>query len=110
MRIGLDGSPLLNLKTGVGRYTHELVTALTELPHRLNLSYYYGTYWSNNLLSVDIEGVARTLESVLDDSRKCREMSHRVQQQAAKFTWQTCAEKTYNVYQKTLGHNFSLST
>jgi alpha-1,3-rhamnosyl/mannosyltransferase len=58
----------------------------------------------------NIEAVARTLESVLDDSRKCREMSHRGQRQAAKFTWQTCAEKTYNVYQKTLGHNFSLSS
>jgi alpha-1,3-rhamnosyl/mannosyltransferase len=54
MRLGLDGSPLLNLKTGVGRYTHELVNALTQLPFELDLTYYYGTSWSKSLLSVDV--------------------------------------------------------
>ncbi len=50
----------------------------------------------------DIESLSRALESVLDDSQKCIEMSKMGQQQASRFTWQACAEKTYKVYQKTL--------
>jgi alpha-1,3-rhamnosyl/mannosyltransferase len=56
----------------------------------------------------NIESVAWTLESVLDDSKRCIEMSELGQRQASNFTWQACAEKTYKVYQKTLGHNLSL--
>ena len=50
----------------------------------------------------DIPAIAQALESVLTDSQKCRTMSRKGLQQASKFTWQACAEKTFGVYQKTL--------
>jgi len=54
MRIGLDGSPLKKLKTGVGRYTHELVCAFKRHLGGLDLFLYYGTSWSQTLVSFEI--------------------------------------------------------
>ena len=57
MRLGLDGLPLLEIKTGVGRYTYELATALRRLSYDLELFYDYGTSWSRDIVSTDVDEV-----------------------------------------------------
>jgi len=54
MRVGLDGSPLKSLKTGVGRYTHELVAGLRQHVPDLDLYFYYGTSWSSAVMSLEV--------------------------------------------------------
>ena len=49
MRIGLDGIPLLSAKTGVGRYTYELASALPRLSQPPELVFFYGRHWSKRL-------------------------------------------------------------
>jgi len=49
MRIGLDGIPLLTPKTGVGRYTFELASALTRLSRPPELVFFYGRHWGKRL-------------------------------------------------------------
>ena len=71
MLVGLDGSPLLNLKTGVGRYTHELVTQLRRLPDNLQLYYYYGTSWNPSEVSVNLDDVRSLKHSLKYGLRKC---------------------------------------
>ena len=64
MRLGLDGSPLLEIKTGVGRYTYELATALSRLSLDLEMFYYYGTSWSRQISSTDSGDVLSTWRRV----------------------------------------------
>jgi len=54
MRIALDGIPLLTPKTGVGRYTYELASALTQLSQPVELVFFYGTHWSNRLKATTV--------------------------------------------------------
>lgn len=50
MRIALDASPLiLAPKTGVGRYTFHLASALLELRDALDVVFFYGSHWSDRL-------------------------------------------------------------
>jgi len=49
MRIGLDGIPLVAPRTGVGRYTFELASALTRLSGGPGVVFFYGTHWSKRL-------------------------------------------------------------
>ena len=50
MRIALDASPLiLAPKTGVGRYTFYLGSALLELRNAPDVVFFYGTHWSDRL-------------------------------------------------------------
>jgi alpha-1,3-rhamnosyl/mannosyltransferase len=69
MRLGLDGSPLLEIKTGVGRYTYELATALSRSSFDLEMFYYYGTSWSRKISSIDASGVISTSGNVLSKWR-----------------------------------------
>jgi len=71
MRVGLDGSPLLEIKTGVGRYTHELATALNRLSLDLELFYYYGTSWSQQIVSIDVDDVRSIRHTVKSGLKKC---------------------------------------
>jgi glycosyltransferase involved in cell wall biosynthesis len=48
MRVALDGIPLLNAKTGVGKYTSELGAALRRLPGVSDVSVIYGIHWSKH--------------------------------------------------------------
>ena len=64
MRLGLDGIPLLQKKTGVGRYTYELMTALSRLTSDLEMFYYYGTSWSQHISSTDGGGVLSMRQAV----------------------------------------------
>ena len=64
MRVGLDGSPLKSLKTGVGRYTYELATALSRFSIDLEMFYYYGTSWSRQISSTDGGGVLSTWRTI----------------------------------------------
>ena len=70
MRIGLDGLPLLEIKTGVGRYTYELVTALSKLSSDLEMFFYYGTSWSQHISSTGGGGVLSTWRTVPIGLRK----------------------------------------
>lgn len=54
MRIALDGIPLLTPKTGVGKYTFELASALTQLSQPVELVFFYGTHWSNRLKATTV--------------------------------------------------------
>jgi len=50
----------------------------------------------------DIDSLAQVIESLLDDQGKCEQMARMGLQQAQKFTWKACAEKTFSVYQDVL--------
>jgi len=50
----------------------------------------------------DIELLAQTLESLLDDQERHQQMNRMGLQRAAQFTWKACAEKTFKVYQNVL--------
>ncbi len=50
----------------------------------------------------DIESLAQVIESLLDDQGKREQMARMGLQQAKKFTWEACAEKTFRVYQDVL--------
>ncbi len=66
MRIGLDGIPLLTAKTGVGRYTFELASALTQLSKPPELVFFYGTHWSKRLKAstgANTSGTRKSLRS-----------------------------------------------
>ncbi len=68
MRIGLDGIPLLSPKTGIGKYTFELASALTRLSQGPQLVFFYGTHWSKRLKATtgtNIGGSYETLRSAV---------------------------------------------
>ncbi len=50
----------------------------------------------------DIESLVQVIESLLDDRGKREQMASMGLQQAQKFTWKECAEKTFSVYQDVL--------
>jgi len=70
MRVGLDGSPLKSLKTGVGRYTHELVCALKRHLTGLDLFFYYGTSWSQALMSLEVADIRSVKHGVRNGLKK----------------------------------------
>jgi alpha-1,3-rhamnosyl/mannosyltransferase len=71
MRLGLDGLPLLEIKTGVGRYTYELVTALRRLSYDLELFYDYGKSWSRDIVSIDVDEVHSIPRKAAAALKKC---------------------------------------
>ena len=64
MRIGLDGIPLLTPKTGVGRYTFELASALTRLAQPPELVFFYGTSWSRRLKQTGVTNTGGSYETL----------------------------------------------
>ncbi len=71
MRLGLDGLPLLETKTGVGRYTYELVTALRRLSYDLEFFYYYGRSWSQDIVSTHVDEVHTIPRKIEATLKKC---------------------------------------
>jgi alpha-1,3-rhamnosyl/mannosyltransferase len=71
MRLGLDGLPLLEIKTGVGRYTFELVTALRRMSYDLELFYNYGRSWSRDIVSSDVDEFHSISHKVAAALKKC---------------------------------------
>ena len=64
MRIGLDGIPLLTPKTGVGRYTFELASALTRLSQPPELVFFYGRHWSKRLKATTVANIGESYETL----------------------------------------------
>jgi glycosyltransferase involved in cell wall biosynthesis len=52
----------------------------------------------------DIGLIADTMEAILTDPEKRREMVTIGLRQAGRFTWEACAKETFKVYQEALGH------
>jgi len=50
MRIGIDGRPLLAIRSGIGKYTYELAINLKHLSNSPEISLFYGYYWSDHLI------------------------------------------------------------
>lgn len=68
MRVGLDGTPLLTPKTGIGKYTFELASALNRLSSPPELVSFSGWQWNKHLNARgdgDIIGSHQTLRSTV---------------------------------------------
>ena len=65
MRITLDGTPLLTPKTGVGRYTNELIPALKCLPEAPKIHISYGLQWSRFVRQREIDAGDITYQGVV---------------------------------------------
>ena len=64
MRIGLDCIPLLTPKTGVGRYTFALASALAQLSRGPELVFFYGTSWSRRLKQTGVTNTGGSYETL----------------------------------------------
>ena len=53
----------------------------------------------------DIESLAHVVESLLLDQPKREQITRAGLQQAKRFTWEACAEKTFRVYREALGQD-----
>lgn len=49
LRVGIDGTPLLGPRTGIGHYTANLCTAMMRTEPSLQLQFFYGFSWSDRM-------------------------------------------------------------
>ena len=100
MRLGVDGLPLLEIKTGVGRYTYELVTALRRLSYDLELFYYLGNTWSRNLVSNEEVGVNSLRHRISTRLKKCLPVALKMRIRDVIFT-RGCHRHNLDLYHAT---------
>jgi glycosyltransferase involved in cell wall biosynthesis len=100
MRLGLDGLPLLEIKTGVGRYTYELVTALRRLSYDVELFYYYGTSWSRDIVSIDFDQAHSIPRKAAAAAKKCLPVALKRHLQDKIYNW-GCRHNQLDLYHAT---------
>ena len=100
MRLGVDGLPLLEIKTGVGRYTFELATALRPLSDDLKVFFYYGRSWNRDIVSTHVDEGYSITGKVSAALKKCLPVALKGHLRNQIFNW-GCRHNQLDLYHAT---------